>query len=112
MEVKVGDSVSLDAKKVGQLRRTGVVRAVTKGMSGPRLEIEWEGGGVSIIAPGAGILLVGGKAKSKQKPKAKPKAKPKPKSKAKAAKPKSKAKAAKPKVKGPKKAKKAKKAKR
>jgi hypothetical protein len=76
MEAKVGDRVSLDAKKVGQARRSGVVRGVTQGLAGVRLEIEWDGGGTSVIAPRAGILLVEGKAKkSKAKGKAKAKAK-------------------------------------
>jgi hypothetical protein len=85
VEAKVGDIVSLDAKKVGQQRRTGVVRAVTQGLSGARFEIEWDGGAVSIIAPGAGILLVEGKGKAKGKTKVKPKSKS-PKKTAKAAK--------------------------
>ena len=62
-EPKVGDRISLDAKKVGQPRRGGVVRDVRKGLSGVRLEIEWDDGARSILAPGAGVLLVEGRAK-------------------------------------------------
>ena len=75
VEPKRGDRVSLDAKKVGQPRRSGVVRNVTKGLSGPRYEIEWVDGGRTIMAPGAGTLLVEGPEKKTKKPKAK-KAKP------------------------------------
>lgn len=62
-EPKVGDRISIDAKKVGQPRRGGVVRDVTQGISGARFEIEWDDGSRSIIAPRAGVLLVEGKAR-------------------------------------------------
>ena len=61
MEPKIGDYVSLDAKKVGQPRRGGVVRSLTRGLSGVRYEIEWDDGARSVIFPGAGTLLVEGK---------------------------------------------------
>ena len=61
VEAKAGDRISLDAKKVGQPRRGGVVLEVRQGLSGARLEIEWDDGGRSILAPAAGILLVEGK---------------------------------------------------
>jgi len=93
MDAKVGDRISLDAKKVGQARRTGAVRALIEGLSGVRYEVAWDDGSVSVISPGAGVLLVesrsakrnggkktGSKAKpapkaAKTKGKAKPKAK-------------------------------------
>jgi hypothetical protein len=77
MEPKSGDRVSLDAKKVGQSRRAGVVRSVTQGISGIRYEISWDDGSVSVIAPGAGILLVerGRSARSSSSKRSKPKAK-------------------------------------
>ena len=62
-EPKVGDRISLDAKKVGQPRRGGVVKDVRKGLSGVRLEIEWDDGARSVLAPGAGVLLVEGRPK-------------------------------------------------
>lgn len=62
-EPKVGDRISLDAKKVGQPRRGGVVKDVRQGLSGVRLEIEWDDGSASVLAPGAGVLLVEGRAK-------------------------------------------------
>jgi len=91
MAPKIGDRVSLDAKKVGQPRRVGVVVAATQGLTAVRYEIRWDDGSASVLSPSAGTLTVEGKAK-KAKPKAK-KAKPK----AKKAKPK--AKKAKPKAK-------------
>ena len=70
-EPKVGDRISLDAKKVGQPRRGGVVKDVRKGLSGVRLEIEWDDGARSILAPGAGVLLVEGRSKGNGAKKAK-----------------------------------------
>lgn len=82
-EPKVGDRISLDAKKVGQPRRGGVVKDVRKGLSGVRLEIEWDDGARSILAPGAGVLLVEGRAKGGRSNGAKKSAKPDKSSKAK-----------------------------
>ena len=67
MEAKVGDRVSFAAKKVGQPSRVGVVRTVTKGISGVRYSIKWEDGHESVMAPGAGTIVVDGKAKPKAK---------------------------------------------
>jgi hypothetical protein len=67
---KVGDRVSLDAKKVGQVRRCGVVVKVSEGLSGERLEIRWDDESTSIIAPAAGTLQVEPK-KAEGKPRAK-----------------------------------------
>ena len=64
MDPKVGDRVSLDAKKVGQPRRGGVVRSITQGISGIRCQITWDDGSESVIAPGAGVLLVEGRART------------------------------------------------
>jgi len=65
MDAKVGDRISLDAKKVGGSRRTGAVRRLISGLSGVRYEVEWDGGAVSVISPGAGVLLVEGKVSKK-----------------------------------------------
>lgn len=73
-EPKIGDRISIDAKKVGQPRRGGVVRGVTQGLAGNRFEIEWDDGSRTIIAPRAGVLLVEGKAKKAGKATAKAKA--------------------------------------
>ena len=83
MEAKNGDRVAIDAKKVGQPKRAGVIKQVTKGLSGVRYNIEWDDGTTSIIAPSLGNLTIeAGKAKKAAKAKA---TKP-PKKKAKAAK--------------------------
>lgn len=65
-EAKIGDRISIDAKKVGQPRRGGIVRGVTQGLAGVRFEIEWDDGSRSIIAPRGGVLLVEGKGGSKK----------------------------------------------
>lgn len=72
MEAKVGDRVSIDAKKVGQPRRQGVIRSVTKGLSGVRYTVRWDEGHESVISPGAGILTVEGKAKANSGPRRSP----------------------------------------
>ena len=64
MEAKVGDRVSLDAKKVGQPRRTGVIKSVTQGLSGARYQIRWDDGSETVIAPGAGNLTVEGRTRN------------------------------------------------
>lgn len=66
MEAKVGDRVSFAAKKVGQPARAGVVRSVTKGISGIRYQVRWDDGSETMIAPGAGTVVVNGKAKAKK----------------------------------------------
>lgn len=85
MEGKAGDRCAFDGKKVGQPRRTGVIKEVTKGLSGNRYHVAWDDGTSSIIAPGSGNLTVEGRrgkssngnAKPKAKAKAKAKVKPK-----------------------------------
>lgn len=67
MQAKVGDRISCDAKKVGQPRRGGVVTAVGHGLSGVRLTVAWDDGTTTTFAPGAGVLLVEGKAKKAPK---------------------------------------------
>lgn len=73
MEAKVGDRVSLDAKKVGQPTRNGVIQSVTKGLSGTRYQIRWDDGHESVISPGAGILTISGRGNGKRAAPAKPK---------------------------------------
>ena len=65
MEAKVGDRVSFAAKKVGQPARAGVVRTVTKGISGIRYQVRWDDGNETVIFPGAGTVVVDGKARKK-----------------------------------------------
>lgn len=81
MEAKIGDRVSVDAKKVGQPRRTGVISKVSKGLSGIRYQVRWDDGHESVLAPGAGNLIVersGGNSKKGTSKRAgsRPKAKP------------------------------------
>lgn len=77
MDAKVGDRISLDAKKVGQARRTGSVRALVEGLSGVRYEVVWDDGSISVISPGAGVLLVEAKSAKRNGKKTTPKASPK-----------------------------------
>jgi hypothetical protein len=58
MEAKTGDRVALDGKKVGQPKRHGVIRNVSKGISGLRYSVEWDDGTQSIISPSLGNLTV------------------------------------------------------
>ena len=58
MEAKKGDRVSIDAKKVGQPRRVGVIEAVTTGISGIRYTVRWAEGHQTVLSPGAGNLTV------------------------------------------------------
>ncbi|MGH2760269.1 MAG: DUF1918 domain-containing protein [Actinomycetota bacterium] len=58
MEAKVGDRVSIDAKKVGQPRRVGVIEGVTTGISGVRYTVRWAEGHQTVLSPGAGNLTV------------------------------------------------------
>jgi hypothetical protein len=74
MEAKAGDRVALDGKKVGQAKRTGVIKQVSKGLSGLRYNVVWDDGTNSIISPHLGNLTVQagrGNSKKKSKPKAK-----------------------------------------
>jgi hypothetical protein len=61
VEAKSGDRVSIDAKKVGQPRRAGIIRSVTKGISGARYQVRWDDGQESVLAPGAGNLVIEGR---------------------------------------------------
>ena len=75
MEGRVGDRVALDAKKVGQPRRCGVIKQVSKGLSGLRYTVAWDDGTSSIISPSLGNLTVergrsNGKKKATPRPKA------------------------------------------
>jgi hypothetical protein len=67
LEAHSGDRVSIDAKKVGQPRRTGVISAVTKGISGTRYRVRWDDGHESVLSPGAGNMLVEGRGNGRAK---------------------------------------------
>jgi hypothetical protein len=67
LEARSGDRVSIDAKKVGQPRRSGVIRGVSKGISGTRYQVRWDDGHESVLAPGAGNMLVEGRGNGRSK---------------------------------------------
>lgn len=67
MEAKVGDRVSISAKKVGQPTRTGIIRSVSKGLSGARYQVRWDDGHETVLSPGAGNLTVEGRSKGNGK---------------------------------------------
>jgi hypothetical protein len=69
--VKAGDRVSIDAIKVGQVRRTGTVLSLTEGLSGTRLLVRWDDGVQTYFAPGGGNLIVEGPARRSAKPNSK-----------------------------------------
>lgn len=74
-ELQVGDRVSIDTKKIGQVRRSGVVTGVSQGLSGVRYTVAWDTGTSSVFSPGMGNLIKesgsrGSKAKPKQTAKA------------------------------------------
>jgi hypothetical protein len=56
--VNAGDRVVVDGRKVGQVRRTGVVTAV----SGTLITVRWDDGHVTTFVPTAGTMTVVGKA--------------------------------------------------
>ncbi len=58
MEATKGDRIWLEAKKVGQPRRSGVVVDVTQGIAGVRYNVRWDDGTESFIAPGPGVLAI------------------------------------------------------
>lgn len=66
-DIKVGDLIAIDTKKIGQKRRTGTVRTISQGLSGARYTVAWEAGGVSTFSPGAGNLVVVGSRKKTTK---------------------------------------------
>ena len=58
--VTAGDRMMVDGRKVGQVRRTGVVTAV----SGTLITVCWDDGHVTTFAPTAGTMTVVGKSAS------------------------------------------------
>lgn len=65
MEAQKGDRISIDPKRVGQPRRSGVVEKVSRGLSGPRYTVRWDDGHATTFNPGAGVLTVDRRAKAK-----------------------------------------------
>ena len=53
MKPEVGDRIVVEAKKVGQSSRAGVVEEVLE-QDPPRLRVRWDDGHTSIFSPSAG----------------------------------------------------------
>lgn len=57
--VQVGDRVRVDARRVGQGTREGVVLSV----NGAMIRVRWQSGEESVFTPSAGSLTVVGRAR-------------------------------------------------
>jgi hypothetical protein len=57
MKAEVGDRIVVEAEKVGQPTRTGVVEEVLAS-DPPRLRVRWEDGHTTVFAPAAGAATI------------------------------------------------------
>jgi hypothetical protein len=57
MKAEVGDRIVVEAEKVGQATRTGVVEEVL-GPEPPRLRIRWDDGHSTVFVPTAGAAKI------------------------------------------------------
>ena len=57
MKAEVGDRIVVEAEKVGQPTRTGVVEEVLAS-DPPRLRVRWEDGHTTVFVPSAGAATV------------------------------------------------------
>ena len=57
MKAEVGDHIVVEAEKVGQGTRRGIVEEVLK-PDPPRLRVRWEDGHSTVFAPTAGVMKV------------------------------------------------------
>jgi uncharacterized protein DUF1918 len=57
MKAKAGDRIVIEAEKVGQSTRTGVVEEVLA-PEPPRLRVRWDDGHSTVIAPTAGAARI------------------------------------------------------
>jgi len=57
MKAEVGDHIVVEAEKVGQSARTGVVEEVLT-PEPPRLRVRWDDGHTTIFAPTAGAARI------------------------------------------------------
>jgi hypothetical protein len=57
MKAEVGDRIVVEAEKVGQPTRTGVVEEVLA-PDPPRLRVRWEDGHTTVFTPAAGAATV------------------------------------------------------
>jgi Domain of unknown function (DUF1918) len=53
MKANVGDRIVVEAEKVAQARRSGVVEEVLR-EDPPRLRVRWDDGRTTVLAPAAG----------------------------------------------------------
>jgi Domain of unknown function (DUF1918) len=53
MEARIGDSIVLESKRVGQPAHSGVIEEVLREQP-PRYRVRWEDGHESIVTPAAG----------------------------------------------------------
>ena len=57
MKAQVGDRIVVEAEKVAQARRSGIVEAVLH-EDPARVQVRWEDGHTSILSPAAGAAWV------------------------------------------------------
>jgi len=57
MSVKIGDRVTVEAERVTQAARHGVIEEILR-EAPPRFRVQWDDGHESIISPAAGALHV------------------------------------------------------
>lgn len=57
MKAEVGDRIVVEAEKVGQSTRTGVVEEVLA-PEPPRLRVRWDDGHSTVLAPAAGAARI------------------------------------------------------
>jgi hypothetical protein len=57
MKAEVGDRIVVEAGKVGQATRTGIVEEVLR-PDPPRLRVRWDDGHSTVLAPTAGAAKV------------------------------------------------------
>ena len=64
MSVKIGDRVTVEAERVTQTARHGVIEEILR-EAPPRFRVHWDDGHESIISPAAGALRVEPKARAR-----------------------------------------------
>jgi len=57
MKAEVGDRIVVEAEKVGQATRTGVVEEVLR-PDPPRLRVRWDNGHSTVLAPSGGAAMI------------------------------------------------------
>jgi hypothetical protein len=57
MKAKVGDRIVVEAEKVAQVSRSGVVEEVLQ-EDPPRVRVRWDDGRTTVLAPSAGAATI------------------------------------------------------